>query len=443
MKVSDNGRYLVDDEGCPFFYLADTAWRLFYTATREEADLYLRNRKEKGFTVVMPVILMGGEPLAEARNVYGAAPLADSDPAQPNEPFFEHVDWVVDRAQELGMYVALLPTWGEYVGPLWTGDQEPPNFKPRGRGPIIFDTENARVYAEFLGQRYRDKPVFWVLGGDRNPVDEAIVAVWRAMAEGLKLGDGGRHLMTYHPCSVGSSSRWFHDEPWLDFNMMQTSTRWDLDNYNLILADYNRAPAKPTLDGETRYEDSYEWFFYWMDPWGRRITPHQVRKAAYNAMLSGAMGHTYGCRDVWYFYVPSGEKPPRDVKTHWRRALDFPGAFHMGHLRKLLLDHPWHKLVPDQEHQVVVHGCGERAAYTPAARSVDSDFILVYVPESMPIWIDLRLIPATPVQASWFNPRTGVYTWIDDYTDLGVERFHPPQDDVDPDYVLVLKAGGV
>ena len=117
MKVSANGRYLVDDDGSPFFYLADTAWTLFYNPTREEADLYLRNRKEKGFTVVMPVLLWG-EDMA-AQNVYGETPLVDWDPTQPNEAFFAHVDWVVNRAEELGLHVAMLPTWGEFVGPLW------------------------------------------------------------------------------------------------------------------------------------------------------------------------------------------------------------------------------------------------------------------------------------------------------------------------------------
>ena len=115
MKVSPNGRYLVDDEGNPFFYLADTAWALFYKTIREDADLYLQNQKEKSFTVVMPVLLRKKD--TTARNVYGDMPLVDWDPTQPNEAFFEHVDYVLNKAEELGLHVALLPTWGELVGP--------------------------------------------------------------------------------------------------------------------------------------------------------------------------------------------------------------------------------------------------------------------------------------------------------------------------------------
>lgn len=43
-----SGRYLVTDRGRPFFYLGDTAWELFHRLTREEAELYLKDRAGKG-----------------------------------------------------------------------------------------------------------------------------------------------------------------------------------------------------------------------------------------------------------------------------------------------------------------------------------------------------------------------------------------------------------
>ena len=62
LRVSADGRHLVQADGRPFFYLADTAWSLFHRLTREEADLYLRNRAAKGFTVDP-----GRRPLGERR----------------------------------------------------------------------------------------------------------------------------------------------------------------------------------------------------------------------------------------------------------------------------------------------------------------------------------------------------------------------------------------
>ena len=38
LKVSENQRFLVKEDGKPFFYLGDTAWELFHRLNREEAD---------------------------------------------------------------------------------------------------------------------------------------------------------------------------------------------------------------------------------------------------------------------------------------------------------------------------------------------------------------------------------------------------------------------
>jgi hypothetical protein len=37
LKVSDNHRFLVTQDGKPFFYLADTAWELFHRLDRQQA----------------------------------------------------------------------------------------------------------------------------------------------------------------------------------------------------------------------------------------------------------------------------------------------------------------------------------------------------------------------------------------------------------------------
>jgi len=435
LKISPNQHYFVDAQEKPFFYLADTAWFLFYKLTRQEVEFYLQNRVAKGFTVIKTVILR--EARDSAGNIFGDLPLIDNDPANPHEQFFAHVDWVVNRAAEIGLYIAMLPSWGEYVGPLWMGDEPPANFNSEAYGPILFDVENAHIYGEFLGRRYRDMPVIWVLGGDRNPVEGKHQEVWRAMADGLDCGSGESHLMTYHPCRPSSSSRWFHSEDWLDFNIMQTSTVWDLDNWRMILDDYNRQPVKPVLDGEARYEDSYERFHTGRPSYGRRISAHQVRKAAYNAFLSGAAGHTYGCRDVWSFYVPVNDSPMRDVKTHWKKALDFPGAFQMGHLRQLLTRYPYYKLIPDQEHRLITYGQLERAPHAPAAISNEGDFALIYFPENMPLWVDLTLLKGSQILASWFDPTNGQTNWIGDF-DKEVVRFDPPTRVPDPDFILTL-----
>ncbi|MBN2593675.1 MAG: DUF4038 domain-containing protein, partial [Sedimentisphaerales bacterium] len=50
LKVSDNKRFIVHEDGAPFFYLGDTAWEFFHRLNREEAQKYLEIRRKQGFT---------------------------------------------------------------------------------------------------------------------------------------------------------------------------------------------------------------------------------------------------------------------------------------------------------------------------------------------------------------------------------------------------------
>lgn len=55
--VSPNGRFLQHTDGTPFLYLGDTAWELIYRLNEPEVELYMENRRAKGFTVIQTVIL--------------------------------------------------------------------------------------------------------------------------------------------------------------------------------------------------------------------------------------------------------------------------------------------------------------------------------------------------------------------------------------------------
>ena len=114
LKVSENRRFLVTADGRPFFWLGDTAWELFHRATREEAECYLTNRAAKRFTVIQAVALAEFDGL-HAPNAYGDLPLANDDPTRPDERYFAHVDWVIAKANALGLYVGPAADVGRQV----------------------------------------------------------------------------------------------------------------------------------------------------------------------------------------------------------------------------------------------------------------------------------------------------------------------------------------
>ena len=172
LQVSSKSRFLEYEDGTPFFYLGDTAWELFHRLNREEADLYLNNRAEKGFSVIQAVVLAERNGIEEP-NPYGHTPLFDKDPARPNEAYFEHVDYIVNKAEELGLVIGMLPTWGSY----WS-DNNPDR--------TIFTAANAEQFGEFLGARYKEEPIIWILGGDHNIHTETEREIIEAMALGLR-----------------------------------------------------------------------------------------------------------------------------------------------------------------------------------------------------------------------------------------------------------------
>ncbi|HZN64330.1 MAG TPA: DUF4038 domain-containing protein, partial [Tepidisphaeraceae bacterium] len=176
LRVSDNKRFLVRQDGTPFFWLGDTAWELFHRLNREQADQYLQDRAEKGFTVIQAVVLAELDGLDDP-NPYGHTPLRSNDPTKPNEDYFKHVDYVVNKANSLGLHIGMLPTWGDKWNKKW------------GKGPEIFNPQNAAAaYGQWLGNRYKDKRIIWILGGDRPIESDLHKEITRAMAQGLRKG---------------------------------------------------------------------------------------------------------------------------------------------------------------------------------------------------------------------------------------------------------------
>jgi hypothetical protein len=418
LKVSDNRRFLVHEDGSPFFYLGDTAWELFHRLTREEAETYLADRAAKGFTVIQAVVLAELDGL-ETPNAYGHTPLRDNDPTRPNAAYFEHVDWIVGRAAAHGLHVGMLPTWGDK----W-------NRSTWGKGPEVFTPENARTYGAWLGSRYRNAPLIWILGGDRKVDTDERAAIVRAMATGLAEGDGGTNLRTFHPQGQETSSLYFHNDDWLDFNMYQTGHTFDRDNWRSIAEDYVKTPVKPCMDAEPGYEDHPSGFNAangWLDD-------YECRKFAYWALFAGAHGHTYGCHDVWQMWQPD-RQPITAARTPWYEAIHLPGAGQMQYAKSLLLSRPYLTRLPDQSALASDPGVG--TDHVRATRDANGAYILVYSASGQPFTVRLDRLSGR-FRAAWYDPRIGTSTPAGEGDPSGEPEFTPPSSGKGNDWVLTL-----
>jgi hypothetical protein len=440
LRVAANHRYLEYENGKPFFYLGDTAWELFHALNREEATRYLTNRAQKGFTVVQAVVLAQAGDL-KTPNAYGDLPLVDRDPARPSEDYFRHVDFIVNKAEELGLFIGMLPTWGDY----WV------------TGQSIFTPATAREYGRFLGHRYRAKPIIWILGGDQTVMDGPERAIVDALAAGLKEGDGGAHLITYHPRGPGDSSFQLHDAPWLDFNMFQSShAARDLDNGLYVEHDYALSPPKPTMDGENRYEELPVGFYFRGMSGIVRFDAADVRQAAYWSLVAGACGYTYGDNNIWQIYDPAhaGKEPKvwgsrlgdpwmggpgsqLGANVPWYDALDRPGAFDMTFVRRLFESIPFTRLVPDQS--MILDGPMTGGAKIRAAKSSDGSFAIVYSPRGESFTVDKHVIRGRRLKEIWYDPRYGVAYLVHESDTWGFQRYAPPTSGRGNDWILLLE----
>lgn len=431
-RVSPDGHFLLKADGQPFFYLGDTAWELFHRLKREDVDVYLKDRAGKDFTVIQVVALAEFDGHS-VPNPYGFLPLVDLDPARPavkdgpENDYWDHVDWVVDRANQLGLVVGLLPTWGRF----WhdaTKDGKP-----------LFTAENAATYGEWLGRRYKDKGLIWILGGDRKVENDAQRDVIRAMAAGLRKGDGGTHLMTFHPPGAGTSSTWFHGDDWLAFNMRQNGHNVEFTGrYENTRADYDRSPAKPVVDGEPIYEGHPIAFDAKKN--GHSIAA-DVRRPLYWDLFTGACGHTYGHHAVWQMWTP--DRPPiNDPLVPWQEAIQQPGAGQMRHGRALIESRPILSRIPDDSVIVAdrvataVPGAG-RYRFV-ATRDRDGTYAMVYAPIGRAFAVKMDTIKGPKVKAWWFNPRDGKAAPLGEFPNTGTRRFDPPDTGEDLDWILVL-----
>ena len=382
LKVSENGRYFVDQNNAPFFWLGDTQWNLFRCHTLEEARTIIEDRKKKGFSVLQ-VMLLGFSREVVAPPVHGEA-FFDKDPTKPNMAYFEHVDAVLKVARENGIFLAI--------------GLDHPVIR-------LVDRSTARAYGKWIGERFKEHPnIIWV-ATYLIPEGENL-EIMRELVYGLREVEGKTRLITCHPdpaCPVATSGI-SHQEEWLDFNCIQTFSSVHLI-YDSVRADYMRKPPKPVVMAEGAYEGGPEYGF--------EVTPYFVRKQAYLSYFAGGH-HSYGHTDNWR------------VNPTWRRTLDAPGAHQMTVLKKIFTARKWWKLKPSQD--VIVSKADGAEGDCKALLSSDGDLLMVYTSTPIDISVDLGKMSAKkPLEASWIDPRNGETISAGTVSAEGIRTFSCPR----------------
>lgn len=425
LHVSGDGRYLMEGDQ-PFFWLGDTAWLMLQKLSEEEILTYLRNRKEKGYNVIQTVLV---HTLPDQALTSSLAP-GVKDVTKPE--YWSFADRILKLAEDMGLYIGLLPSWGSLV-----------------KGGILH-MEAMERYADFLGKRYRGrKNLIWILGGDVR--GDTAYQIFCREAEILKSYNPER-LITFHPFGRTSSSLWFHEEPWLDFNLFQSGHRrydqaslgeWDdnakhetfygEDNWRYVERDFSYGTKKPTLDGEPSYEGIPQGLHNPRNPFWEEW---DVRRYAYWSVFAGAAGHTYGNNAIMQFYRNSDGRGSYGVREEWTDALHHPGSGQLGYLKRLMESVDFMNGRADDS--LLLFGQKER--YHRIAVFAGEDFVLCYDYMGDEFLLDLRRYKDQAMDAYWMNPQDGTYSYIE--TLQGVDKWlasPTARKDRANDWVLVLR----
>lgn len=453
LKLSQNKRYLVDQNGTPFLIVGDSSQGIMGRLNEKEADDYFANREAHGFNTLgwINVACAGHD---YPTNTYATTPdgirpftaflsggsdYTHYDLSKPNEAYFVRLDHILQLATRHHFLVFLDPI--ETIG--WL-----PTLRRNG-------LQAAYAFGQFLGRRYGGySNVIWLNGNDfwnwpagqdgalwaaakggvrsflrawseRN--DDALV---RAVAQGIRAA-APQQLQTLELEPSTSSS--FDDPTWRSLIELNGTYTY-FPAYLQMLISYNQQPTAPTWLMESRYEFDHG------DIPPDEGTPSILRRQEYWAMLSGGVGQFHGSAYIWPF------------RDGWRGELDTIAVEQVENWRAFFLSIPWQALVPDQNTAVLTSGTGTACDFTSwvgrcyhaqAARSSDGSVVVVYSPSPRVLSINMGAL-SRPAQATWFDPSNGTYKAVSPkpLPNSGIQRFVSPDknQDGDEDWVLLLKA---
>ena len=400
LRASANNRYFVDQNGTPFFLNGDAPWDMPAGLSYTDSKRYIDNADSSGFTFVVVRLITKGFTTHAPNNAYNVPPFTGAIfRSTINEPYWKHVDSVIDYCATKNIIVWAFPDYLGYGGP--------------GTNQGFYDetasasTAQMKIYGDSLGRRYATRPnIVWGIGGDCDPTP--VKAKLDSMMSGI-------NSYCDYPRTPRNEEETFASDHWntisermsVNFNGFYAYTN---TLYTWANSAYNWRPAMPFILQETSYENEHS------------STPQSLRAQAWYSVLGGGIaGQVFGNCPIWHFSQSSSPCGTED----WRIHLYDPGRQSMRFLKTVLTTRSWYNLIPDTSNTVADSGFGSSTTYCTTAYASDSSCIITYMPTRHQIRIKLSYIRGDSVACRWVNPANGTVI------DLGKKArirstFNPP-----------------
>ena len=394
IRVAPDGRYLMHDDGTPFFWMGDTAWNGPLLSSSTEWDQYLKERTRQKFNAVQWVATQfRAAPDGDAKKQLA---YTGTDKIVINTAFFQRLDQKVEAMNKAGLLSVPVLLWAINAG-----------ATPKVNPGVSLPDDQAILLAQYMVARWSGNASAWILGGDGDYRGDK-AEKWRRIGRAV-FNDIDHAPVTMHPGGMQWVWKEFIEEKWYDIVGYQSGHGDDDKTMKWITEgpltdDWTKLPHQPFINLEPPYENHIAYQSR------KPVSPETLRRAIYWSLLGApTAGVTYGGHGVWGW--DDGTKEPTDhrgtgVPLAWQKALIMPGAEQMKHLAEFFASLDWWKLRPAPVMVVNNPGAQSPAKFIAGAKSDDKELMVVYVPTERTVEIKLDLMPPSP-NVTWFNPRTG------------------------------------
>ncbi|MEO1402671.1 MAG: DUF4038 domain-containing protein [Cyanobacteria bacterium J06635_1] len=388
----------------PFWFFGDTNWQAFGINRRENLNResykhYIDVRAAQGFNYIHSNLLKPG------KNEGGSA-FHRLRGERINPIFWQEVDTRLQYANSQDITVMLFLAWANLTGKKADGAKDWGDFPDN----------NARLrYARYVAARYSAYNVAFNVAGEWNEFGDK--AIYEAIGETIESNDPHNRIIAIHPGSTQSVEEFAHNS-WLSLGDYQQNYK-SLHNKILAVRDHN----KPVVNAEYAY--------YLRDRNGdgdidkqNSRSLEEIRHATWDIVMAGGYFVTGWGTTYHGGYLDPGPFDPNASKNHdWEEDVQ--------HIHKFFTELAWWKLNP---HNELLKGSGPRYALA----EIGEQYVVYTRDSGKRILLSLGSQEASAYSVKLFNPRTGAYASLADYTGNDSVLLSPP-DSQDWAFVLTKK----
>ncbi len=437
IKIHESNRYFTYDDGTPFFWLGDTNWQApNYVQTnacnypgcrcnnqfKHEVD----DRKAKGFNVYQTYFDSATSDGGGQRGILPS--IWKKTFSEPNvEVFNEKIDYMFKYLHDQGMVIAL----GLGVHTSTVNNMPEKDFLR---------------FVRYVIARYSCYSLTWIAGQEITDNKIANATPGKTALEVYMEGcalidelDGYNHPNGTHMYPMPSSderAQKLDAAPWHEWWALQGGHGRHIREKSFYQSYFlsSLGTIKPYIEAEANYEDINCGGFTGYDA---------NRYSAWNAVLNGCCGFTYGVSGIWANCYSTEKNtgwfgPSSYSYEPWYMGLDKPGSYEVKYMKEFFDRLDWTKLIPRFYNTAYADFANDEKKDITATEDM-STVVCYFQNKSKDTGTIKMLDESKTYNAYWFNPLTGKYISLGKAT-LAGNWYQVPEKPTEQDWVFLLTA---